>query len=89
MSIKFFKLIDLLNRRGITKEELRLKIGASSTTIAKLSSNKNVSLDVIDKICKALNCQPGDIMEYEDDEKLKAPTKSKCFFVYLVLNPHS
>ncbi|EQG02074.1 helix-turn-helix transcriptional regulator, partial [Clostridioides difficile] len=70
MSIKFFKLIDLLNRRGITKEELRLKIGASSTTIAKLSSNKNVSLDVIDKICKALNCQPGDIMEYEDDEKL-------------------
>ncbi|WP_418657856.1 helix-turn-helix domain-containing protein, partial [Clostridioides difficile] len=28
------------------------------------------SLDVIDKICKALNCQPGDIMEYEDDEKL-------------------
>ncbi|HGT1703361.1 TPA: helix-turn-helix domain-containing protein, partial [Clostridioides difficile] len=70
MSIKFFKLIDLLNRRGITKEELRLKIGASSTTIAKLSSNKNVSLDVIDKICKALDCQPGDIMEYEDDEKL-------------------
>ncbi|MBH7183460.1 helix-turn-helix transcriptional regulator [Clostridioides difficile] len=62
--------MDLLNRRGITKEELRLKIGASSTTIAKLSSNKNVSLDVIDKICKALNCQPGDIMEYEDDEKL-------------------
>ncbi|HBF6235854.1 TPA: helix-turn-helix transcriptional regulator, partial [Clostridioides difficile] len=47
-----------------------LKIGASSTTIAKLSSNKNVSLDVIDKICKALDCQPGDIMEYEDDEKL-------------------
>lgn len=70
MSIKFFKLIDLLNRRGITKEELRLKIGASSTTIAKLSSNKNVSLNVIDKICKALDCQPGDIMEYEDDEKL-------------------
>ncbi|EGT4798027.1 helix-turn-helix domain-containing protein [Clostridioides difficile] len=70
MSIKFFKLINLLNRRGITKEELRLKIGASSTTIAKLSSNKNVSLDVIDKICKALDCQPGDIMEYEDDEKL-------------------
>ncbi|HBG7258678.1 helix-turn-helix domain-containing protein [Clostridioides difficile] len=70
MSIKFFKLIDLLNRRGITKEELRLKIGASSTTIAKLSSNKNVSLDVIDKICKALNCQPGDIMEYEDEKEL-------------------
>ncbi|HBF7130125.1 TPA: helix-turn-helix transcriptional regulator [Clostridioides difficile] len=68
--MKFFKLINLLNRRGITKEELRLKIGASSTTIAKLSSNKNVSLDVIDKICKALDCQPGDIMEYEDDEKL-------------------
>ena len=41
----------------------------STSTLAKLSANEKVSLDVIEKICRALNCQPGDIMEYVDTEK--------------------
>lgn len=63
--IKFYKLLDLLNRKNISKEELRIAIGASSATISKLSKNENVSLDVIEKICIFLECQPGDIMEIE------------------------
>lgn len=63
--IKFYKLLDLLNRKNISKEELRIAIGASSATISKLSKNENVSLDVIEKICTYLECQPGDIMEIE------------------------
>jgi Fic family protein len=35
----------------------------SSTTMAKLSKNENVSIKIIDDICKTLNCQPGDIIE--------------------------
>jgi DNA-binding Xre family transcriptional regulator len=66
--IKFYKLLDLLNRKNISKEELRKAIGASSATISKLSKNEKVSLDVIEKICTYLNCQPGDIMEYIPDE---------------------
>lgn len=62
--IKYYKLLDQLNRRSMTKEELRQKIGVSSATMSKISSHKPVSLDVIDKICCSLDCQPGDIIEY-------------------------
>ena len=62
--IKYYKLLDTLNRRSMTKENLRLQIGVSSATMSKISAHKAVSLDVIDKICCALNCQPGDILEY-------------------------
>jgi DNA-binding Xre family transcriptional regulator len=67
--IKFYKLLDLLNRKSISKEELRIAIGASSATISKLSKNENVSMDVIEKICRFLDCQPGDIMEYIPETK--------------------
>ncbi|WP_343217387.1 helix-turn-helix domain-containing protein [Dehalobacter sp. DCA] len=32
-----------------------------------MSKGQNVSLDVIEKLCKYLNCQPGDLMEYIPD----------------------
>lgn len=67
MAIKFYKLMDLLNRKGMSKGELQELTGVSSATIAKLSNNEYVSLNVVDKICQALECQPGDIMEYEPD----------------------
>ncbi len=67
MAIKFYKLMDLLNRRGMSKGELQALTEISPATMAKLSSNRIVSLEVIDKVCKALNCQPGDIMEYVPD----------------------
>lgn len=68
MAIKFYKLMDILNRREISKEQLRTSIGISSATMSKLSSNKIVSLEVIDKICKELDVQPGDIMEYCEEK---------------------
>lgn len=73
MGIKFYKLLDLLNRKGINKEELRKRTNISSSTMAKLSKNEYVSLKVIESICKELNCQPGDIMEYilEEDKKAR------------------
>lgn len=61
--IVFYRLFDQLNRKNITVEELRISIGASSATMSKLRQNKLVSLDVIQRICDFLECQPGDIME--------------------------
>lgn len=72
MGIKFYKLLDLLNRKGINKEELRKRTNISSSTMAKLSKNEYVSLKVIESICKELNCQPGDIMEYISEEDKKS-----------------
>lgn len=58
-----------MHRQGLGKEELREKIGVSSATMAKVSKHEYVSLEVINKLCAALNCQPGDIMEYIPDDK--------------------
>lgn len=66
--IKYYKLLDVLNRREMTKEELRIKLNLSSATIAKISKNEFISLRVVNDICKFLNCQPGDIMEYVPDK---------------------
>lgn len=64
MGVYYYKLFDLMNKRNIKKGSLMKLAGFSNTTMAKLSSHKNVEIVVIDKICCALNCQPGDIMEY-------------------------
>lgn len=64
MGMNYNKLWKLLIDKGINKTELRLKIRMGTATLAKLSANENVSMDVIEKICKLLNCQPGEIMEY-------------------------
>lgn len=59
--IRYYKLFDLLNRRGMKKSDLRAII--SSATVAKLSKGEYISGEAVDKICLFLGCQPGDIME--------------------------
>lgn len=66
--IRYYKLFDLLNRRGMKKSDLREIL--SPKTVAKLSKGEFVSGEVIDKICRFLHCQPGDIMEVIEDEIL-------------------
>lgn len=61
MPIKYYKLFDLISRKGMKKTDL-LKI-ISSPTLAKLSKGEIVTTEIIQKICDFLDCQPGDIME--------------------------
>ena len=63
MSIKYYKLFDLLQRRGLKKTDLLSLAGISSPTLAKLSKGETVTTEIIEKLCKALDVQPGDIME--------------------------
>lgn len=69
--ITYYKLLDMLNRKGMTREELRIAIGASSNTITAISKNEPVTLKTINKICKVLQCQPGDIIEYKEPDTEK------------------
>lgn len=62
MGLKYYRLWDLLNRKGMKKTDL-LAI-TNSTTLARLGKNEDVSTKTIEKICEFLNCQPEDIMEY-------------------------
>ena len=64
--IKFYKLFDLLNRRGLPKSEL-LKV-VSSATAAKLAKNESVTTKTIGDICNLLDVQPSDIMASVADD---------------------
>lgn len=64
MPIMYFRLFDLLQRRGLKKTDLLTMADISSPTLAKLSKGETVTTEVISKICKALDVQPENIMEY-------------------------
>ena len=67
-SIRYYKLFDMLGRRGYKKTDLKLEVGFSTVTIAKLSKGESVTTDTILRICERFDVQPGDIMEYVPDE---------------------
>lgn len=68
-SIRYYKLFDLLARRGSTRSDLKTEVGLSSTTVTKLSKGESVTTDTILRICERFDVQPGDIMEYVPDEE--------------------
>ena len=72
MGIFYYKLFDLLNRRGLKKGDLMEMASISSPTMAKLAKNEVVQTDIINRICKALDVQPVDIMEYLPDNNEEA-----------------
>lgn len=53
------KMIDC----GLNKTQLREKTGITTNAMAKMGKGENVSMDVLIKICAALNCNIGDIMD--------------------------
>ena len=67
--MRYYRLFDLLTRRGMKKTDLLEVI--SSPTLAKLSKGESVTTDVLCKICDFLECQPENIMEYEKVSNIK------------------
>ena len=64
MSASYKKLFKLLIDREMKIKELAEKAGVSQATLAKMKKDGvSVSTDVLVKICTALNCTVGDIME--------------------------
>ncbi len=63
MTYSYNKLWKLLIDKKMKKKDLEAIAGIASSTIAKMSAEQAVSLDVIARICKALNCNIGDIVE--------------------------
>lgn len=68
MRTSYNKLWKLLIDRGMSRTELRKKAGISSSSLAKLGKNENVTTRVLVKICEALSCDVEDIMEIVPDE---------------------
>lgn len=63
MTTCYNKLWKLLIDKGLKKTDLLALCGMSSSSLAKLSKNENVTTDVLVRICEALNCNVDDIME--------------------------
>lgn len=70
MYIDYSKLWKLLIDKSMSKTDLMEITGISSRVLAKLSKNETVTTDTIARICSALNCDVGDIMECTDEERL-------------------
>ncbi|MBE5868958.1 MAG: helix-turn-helix transcriptional regulator [Lachnospiraceae bacterium] len=57
-------------KKGLTELAGEVDITLANLSILKNNKAKAVRLSTLDAICKALNCQPGDILQYVDDEEL-------------------
>jgi putative transcriptional regulator len=60
----------MLAKRKMSATELAQRVGISLTNLSILKTNKAkaIRFSTLEAICKALDCQPGDILEYRPDE---------------------
>ena len=70
MSVSYRKLWKLLIDRNMKKKDLCALAGISHSSMAKLGKNENITTDVLQKICMALYCDIGDIMEIVPDSNM-------------------
>lgn len=61
----------MMAKRKMSSQELAEKIGitAANLSILKTGKAKAVRFSTLEAICKALDCQPGDVLEYREDEE--------------------
>ena len=69
MKMSYKKLWKLLIDKDMKKTDLRKAAGISSSSLAKLGKDENVTTDVLLRICKALDCELDDIVEIERTEE--------------------
>ena len=68
MKASYKKLWKLLIDRDLKKKDLEEMANVSHYTMNKLTHGDNVTMDVLGRICKALDCEITDIMEFVEDE---------------------
>jgi len=69
MKMSYKKLWKLLIDKDMKKTDLRKLAGVSSSSLAKISKNENVTTDVLLRICEALECNLNDIAETIPDNE--------------------
>ncbi len=76
MKVSYKKLWKLLIDRDMKKKELAAAAGISVSSIAKMNRGEHVSMDIMLKICAALNCDVGDIVEFLKDDTVSQGKES-------------
>lgn len=74
MAIKL-NLDELMRKKGITLEKLAEKVGIAPPNLSNIKTGKisSLRLETLDKICAALGCTPGDLLEYEGEKSRVIP----------------
>ena len=65
-----WKLAVVMADRNISNKELAARVGMHPTSVSKIKTRRRLTRideSTLDALCKALNCQPGDLMVYEED----------------------
>ena len=70
MAVTYKKLFHLLIDKGMNNAELMEKAGFSANIITRIKRDNYVSLDTIEKICKSLQCNVDDILEFTQSIKI-------------------
>ncbi len=62
-------LDDIMSQKKVSLNDLSQQVGItlSNLSIIKNEKSKAIRLSTLEALCKALNCQPGDIIQYVDD----------------------
>ena len=68
MAISYKKLWKLLIDKDMKKKDLQQLAGISAASVTKLGKSENVNTEIIEKICVALQCDVGDIMEMANED---------------------
>ena len=68
MAVSYDKLWKLLIDKKMSKAQLRKAAGVSPNTFTKMNKGEGVAISVLDKICKELNCDYGDIITHISGE---------------------
>lgn len=69
MAISYNKLWKILIDKKMKKTDLKTVADISTTTLAKMSKDQIVSMEVMARICRALQCDIGDVMEMLPDSE--------------------
>lgn len=69
MAVNYIKLWKLLLDKNMKKVEMKDLSGISNSTLAKLGKNEYVSMECVERICRVLRCDVGDVMTFDIDEK--------------------
>lgn len=69
MKINYNRLWKLLIDKGLNKTKLTSIAGITTNAVAKMGKNESVQLEVLLKICEALNCTLDDIVDFIPDKE--------------------
>ena len=73
MSVSYDSLWKSLIDKRISQTDMRKVTGIVPNTLTKMKKDEDVSLRVLGKICKALDCDFKDMVEYIEDEEVSEP----------------